>query len=282
MKNLRGESAMVSVENSKDLWGRVNDPSPQVIGPSPQMGSEGEAGFTLLEMVISVTLVAMMAVGLWGVFRISVLSWSRGTDFIDANQRNRTVLDLVEKQMASTYGIIAPVDLQAGGRIYPIFAGAETSVQFISLNSLRFQENPGLTMVSYDVMRDRVGNFSLVEREARYLGLDPAREGIFDRKDEEATALFSNLLSFKFEYFDPGTVDQPARWVTNWDASETGRLPAAISMTMIARDRKGGSFSRQIVVPIMAKPNDPRLNFVNPFYDSRPPSLRTYDQRLPR
>jgi hypothetical protein len=241
-----------------------------------------ELGFTLLEMIVSVTLVAMMAVGLWGVFRISVLSWSRGTDFIDANQRNRTVLDLIQKQMASTYGVIAPTDLQAGGRVYPIYAGAETSVQFISLNSLRFQENPGLTMVSYDVARDRTGAFSLEEREARYLGLDPTRESILDRRDEEATTLFSNLLSFKFEYFDPGTVDHPARWVTNWEASETGRLPAAISMTMVARDSKGGTFSRQIVVPIMSKPNDPRLNFVNPFFDSRPPSLRTYDPRLPR
>ncbi len=251
-----------------------------VAGSHPPSAGSAECGFTLIEIVVAVTLVAMMAVGLWAVLRVSVISWSRGSAFIDANQRNRTVLDLVQKQLASIYGLIAPIDPQTGGGIYPIFAGAETSMQFISLTSLRFQENPGLSMVSYDVVRDRAGNYSLMEREDRYLGLDPSRQSFLDRKDEQATTLFSNLLSFKFEYFDPGTADQPARWVTDWDPQETRRLPAAISMTMVLRDSRGGTFSRQIVVPIMAKPSDPRLAFVNPF-ESRPPSLRPYDQRMP-
>ncbi len=240
-----------------------------------------EAGFTLVEIVVAVTLVALMAVGLWAALRISVLSWSRGSDFVDANQRNRTVLDLVQKQMASIYGLVAPIDPQTGGGIYPIFAGAETSLQFISLNSLRFQENPGLTMVSYDVAGDRTGTYALMEREERYLGLDPSQQNLLDRKDEQATTLFPNLVSFKFEYFDPGTADQPAQWVTNWNAQETRRLPEAISMTMVSRDSRGGTFSRQIVVPIMAKVSDPRLNFVNPF-ESRPQRLGLYDPRMPR
>ncbi|HYK89571.1 MAG TPA: prepilin-type N-terminal cleavage/methylation domain-containing protein [Acidobacteriota bacterium] len=240
-----------------------------------------QRGFTLIEMVVAVTLVAMMAVGLWAALRVSVLSWSRGTDFIDANQRNRTIMDMIQKQLASICGLIAPIDPQIGGGIYPIFAGAETSVQFISLNPLRFQENPGLTMVSYDVIHDRAGNYTLMEREERYLGLDPSRQSFLDRREEQATPLFSNLLTFKFEYFDPGTADQQPRWVTNWDAQETKRLPAAISMTMVSRDLKGGTFSRQIVVPIMAKPSDPRLTFVNPF-ESRPPRLGLNDPRMPR
>jgi len=240
-----------------------------------------EQGFTLLEMLVAITLVAMMAVGMWAVFRISVMSWARGTDNIDANQRNRTVLDLVHKQMACIYGLIAPVDPQTGGAIYPIFSGSETSVQFISLSSLRFHENPGLTMVSYDMVRDRQGTFSLVEREDRYLGMDPSRQSFLERKDEQVTTLFLNLMTFKFEYFDPGNNERPPQWVANWDAREIGRLPLAISMTMIIRDPKGGTFSRQIVVPIMAMPFDPRLNFVNPF-ESRPQRLGPYDPRLPR
>ena len=96
-----------------------------------------ESGFTLLEMIIAVTLVAMLAVSIWGVFRISIESWKRGTEYIDANQRHRTILDLVKKQMASTYGLIAPVDLRTGGARYPLFAGTESSLQFISLNAAR-------------------------------------------------------------------------------------------------------------------------------------------------
>ncbi len=64
-------------------------------------------------MLVAVTLVAVMAVALWAVFRISINSWIRGTEFIDTNQRNRSILDLVKKQMASIYAVNAPADLQS-------------------------------------------------------------------------------------------------------------------------------------------------------------------------
>jgi general secretion pathway protein J len=233
----------------------------------PMLNSE--RGFTLMEMLIALTIVAVMAVALWAVFRISVDSWAKGTQFIDNNQRQRSTLDLVKKQVASIFGVLAPIDLQTGGAIYPVFGGTASSMQFVSLTSLRFQENPGLTLVSYDVTRDPQGGLSLIEREERYLGLDPSRESIFDRKETQVTALFDNLSEFLFEYYDPGTLDRPSQWVKAWDSKEAGRLPVAVSMTMITRDSKGGLLNRQVVVPVLAKVNDPRLLFVNPF-DSRP------------
>jgi prepilin-type N-terminal cleavage/methylation domain-containing protein len=224
-----------------------------------------ELGFTLLEMVIAVTLVAMMAVALWGIFRLSINSWKRGTDAIDVNQRNRSILDLVKKQMSSIYGTFTPIDPQNPVQPYPIFTGGENSVQFVSLCSLRFNDNPGLTFVSYDVDQDRQGNYALTERETRYLGDNPGRDSIFDRKEDTSVTIFDNLTSFSFEYFDPGTRELPAQWVRGWDSRDAGRMPAAISMTMIAKDPKGGTFSRFMVMPIPAKPYDPRQNFINPF-----------------
>jgi prepilin-type N-terminal cleavage/methylation domain-containing protein len=232
---------------------------------TPGLKNSREDGFTLLEIIVAVTLVAMMAVGLWSVLRISINSWKRGTDFIDANQRNRSILDLVKKQMASIYGLMAPVDLASGGSTYPIFAGSEDSVQFISLNSLRFLQNPGLTMVSYDVARDAKGGLALVEREAQYLGMDPSREGILDRKDDTVLTIFDNLSSFSFEYFDPGAQDRPPQWMKEWSAKETGRMPTAISMTMVARDSSGAGVSRHLVIPIIARPWDPTFDLTNPF-----------------
>ncbi len=243
---------------------------------------QSERGFTLMEMVISLTIMAIMALALWATFKISVDSWAKGTQFIDNNQRQRSTLDLVKKQVASSFGVLAPIDIQTGGAIYPVFGGSPTSVQFVSLTSLRFQENPGLTLVSYDAVRDPQGNISLLEREEQYLGLDPTRETIFDRKDTQVTTLFDNLTEFLFEYYDPGTLERASGWVKSWDSKETGRLPAAISMTMVSRDSKGGLLNKQVVVPVLAKVNDPRLMFVNPF-DTRPrPRGGPNDPNFPR
>ncbi len=244
-------------------------------------GVRNEQGFTLLEMLVSVTLIAVMAVALWAVFRISINSWIRGTEFIDINQRSRSILDLVKKQMASVHGVMVQADLQTGGATYPVFFGTESSVQFISLNSLRFQDNPGLTMVSYDLVPDRRGGYSLVERERQFLGLDPGQENIFEDRNEPVTVIYENLMTFMFEYFDPGSPSRPPRWVREWNPRETREMPAAISMTMISRDPKGGLLSRHMVVPIQAKPYDTRLMFVNPF-ETRPRRPREDDPSASR
>ncbi len=221
------------------------------------------AGFTLLEMLIAVTLVAVMAVGLWAIFRISIQSWSRGTEFIDTNQHHRSILDLVRKQMASTLGIFSAADPINNLPSNLIFAGAPDSLHFVSVNSLRFMESPGLTLVSYEVNQDSSGDYSLVEKESRYLG-QPLDQNLFSGQSKPTT-VFNNLTSCLFEYFDQGSNDIPPQWVREWDGLNLRRLPAAISITMISHEGRGNSLVRRMVVPVQAAALDPRINFINPF-----------------
>jgi prepilin-type N-terminal cleavage/methylation domain-containing protein len=222
--------------------------------------AQSEKGFTLLEMLIAVTLVAMMALSLWAVFRISIRSWTRGTEFIDANQRHRSILDMARKQMASTYGFMTPANPGRGLMSRLIFNGTETSLRFISLNSLHFQESPGLTYAAYEIVQESNGSFSLVEKEARYLGQD------FDQEEPAGQSkpmpVFRNLTSCLFEYFDPENRDTP--WVREWDGEKLRRLPEAISITMISHDPEGNTLNRHMVVPIQAKVFDQRVNQMNP------------------
>jgi prepilin-type N-terminal cleavage/methylation domain-containing protein len=213
-------------------------------------------GFSLLEMIVAITLVAMMAVGLWAVFSMSIRAWSRGTEFIDTNQRHRSILDLVRKQIASTYGL-TPVDLQAEGILAPLFVGTGESLSFISLNSLQFQESPGLTLVSYEVVQNSGGSYALIEMEQPYLGTIPDLENTGSQAGR--IAIFENLLGFTFEYFDPGSRDSPSRWVGEWDGQIERRLPQAVSMTMMSRDPRGNTLSRHMVIPIQTQTNNPRI-----------------------
>jgi prepilin-type N-terminal cleavage/methylation domain-containing protein len=216
-----------------------------------------ESGFTLLEVLVSVTLVAVMAVGLWALFRISIRSWSRGTGFIDANQRYRSILDSIRKQMASVYPLYTPMDLQTGSMIYPMFSGDENNLRFISLNSLQFRESPGLTFVSYEVTQDSNSEYSLIERETPYTGQPPdeAAMGI-----SRTTTIFENLVECGFEYFDKGDGSNPPQWVSAWDPQKLMRMPLAVSVTMTSRDSQGVSLSRRIIAPISAEAIDPRFS----------------------
>ena len=216
-----------------------------------------------MEMLIAVTLVALMAVGLWSVFSISLRSWSRGTQFIDKNQRHRTTLDMVRKQIASAYGLYGQIEEESSTNQGLIFFGTSDFLRFLSLNSLQLQESPGLTLVSYEVVQNSPGEFILMQRETRYLN-QKIEEGLFT--DQSAvTTIFENLASCTFEYLDPGGTTNPPRWVTEWDGKQSGRLPAAVSITLVARDPRGNNLSRHMVVSIPAKPQSLRPNILTPF-----------------
>jgi prepilin-type N-terminal cleavage/methylation domain-containing protein len=221
-----------------------------------------EKGFTLVETIVAVTIVAMMSVGIWSIFRTGIRSWARGTEYIDESQRYRNILDLVRKQMASAYPMMAPTDPDSPGPSYPIFQGTETRLNFISLNSLNFQESPGLTLVNYEVVPNAEGDYSLVESEARYIGELPDAEE--NAVPVNTIPLFKNLTECHFEYRksddDP---DNPGEWVTEWDGQEIGKLPVAISMNMLATDTNGSTLNRNIFVPVHAPEGNTQLNTLN-------------------
>jgi len=209
---------------------------------------QSEKGFTLLEMIVAVTLVAMMAVGIWSVFRTSLRAWSRGTEYIDASQRQRNILDMVRKQLASAYPLSAPPDLASPVAVHPIFYGTETRLSFISLNSLRFHDSPGLTLVNYEVTQDPQGAYVLHEREERYLDRIPDPESEIDLAG--ITPLLDNLDQCYFEYRSNSDDEEP--WIREWNAAERGQLPEAVAINMAAVDTDGNTRSYQIIVPIHA------------------------------
>ena len=212
-----------------------------------------EKGFTLIETIVAVTLVSMMAIGIWSVFRTGIRSWSHGTESIDTSQRHRILLDMVRKQMASAYPLVpSSANQEATGTSYPMFKGTETTLSFVSLNSLHFQDSPGLTLVNYDLNQDSEdGSYSVVESEERYLGQAISSDS--ETSFSSSVSLFNNLSNCYFEYRSPdNSQDNSETWVREWDAQEKRQLPIAISLTMETMDLNGNTRKNQIMVPVQA------------------------------
>ncbi len=231
-------------------------------------GSRTE-GFTLIEMMVSVTLIAMIALCVWGALRITIASWKRGTSSIDANQQRRSIYDLMEKQIASMSPLLPPLDPTTGIGQYPIFVGSDTAMQFLSPCAFRFKDSPGMTFAEYDIVADQEGGYSVTEKETPYLGGDPTQAEGTVEPDESAITIFDHLTSASFEYFDPGTQDTEPQWVTEWNGLDYMSLPAAIKITLVAHDAAGGSRDRQIVIPITSKINNSMVGFFNPAMNPR-------------
>lgn len=225
---------------------------------------DGTGGFTLIEMLVSVTLIALIALCVWGVMRITIASWKRGTDSIDMNQQHRATLDLMQKQIASMSALLPPIDPQTGMGQYPIFVGSDTGMQFLSPCALRFQDVPGMAYVEYDVVSEADGTYSLVEKETSYLGGDPTQAEGFGQGDEPTVTIFEHLSSATFEYFDPGTPTIAPQWVSDWSGLDYMSLPTAVRMTISMQETGGGTKNRQIVIPISSEINNLQVGAITP------------------
>ena len=67
----------------------------------PLWGRGSSAGFTLLELLISMTLLVVIVVIAFGAMRISSRSMSAGERKMDALERYRTVLSIIDSQVES-------------------------------------------------------------------------------------------------------------------------------------------------------------------------------------
>ncbi len=227
--------------------------------PGKSSAIQSEKGFTLLEMMVAVTLVVLMAVGIWSIFRTTIRAWSRGTEYIDASQRRRNILDMVRKQIASAYPLAAPSDPSMPVAVNPIFHGTESSLHFISLNSLHFQDSPGLTLVNYEVTQDPLGGaYILGESEERYLW--QAVDSESETNPPATTLLFGNLAECYFEYRSD---DSEEPWVREWDAQERGQLPEAIAVIMAAVEMDGITRNHRVIVPIHATLGTLQMNILS-------------------
>ena len=225
-----------------------------------------DAGFTLLELLIAVTLIAVMAVGVWAALELCVRTWSRGIDAIDDNQRERSTRDLVRKQIASAYPLTRS---SSGGQITtaattaarvaatrtslasaPVFLGGETSLRFVSPNSLLSMDSAGLVMATYEAEIDSDGNITLMQREAPYTG-----QGADDGGYTSSIPVFNNIKECTFEYYDLGDADNPAEWLTEWDTGSRRRMPAAVRISMLFQDSNRNPPGIQMIIPLRAQYN---------------------------
>jgi prepilin-type N-terminal cleavage/methylation domain-containing protein len=226
---------------------------------SKHQKNTNENGFTLLELLVAITLIAVMSVGVWTALELCVRSWTRGIEAIEINQRDRNTYDLVRKQIASAYPLIPSSARSLDGQntvipisaaSTPVFRGGENSMRFITPNSLLSMDSAGLVLVTYEAEVDSNGNIFIVQREAPYTGQDPDDGGF-----TSAAYVFYNLKECTFEYYNYGDANNPAEWLTEWDTASRRRLPAAVRISMLYKDARSGSPGRQMIIPLRAQYN---------------------------
>jgi len=194
-----------------------------------------ERGFTLLELLISITILGLIATLILGAFRIGVRAWEKGEKDVEIHQRERVVLDLVRRQLSS---VCLRGVRDAGGRILT-FEGDGKSMQFVSHVNLVPSNAYGLAFVNYEIRADEDSggeNFTLYEKNVVLLNKDTETEG---PGEDEFICLINGVGSLGFEYYKEPTEEEEeiSPWRETWDMEEEKGFPLAVRVMLETNEK---------------------------------------------
>jgi len=189
-------------------------------------------GFTLLELIISLTIVSLVAVLVYTTLNIGARAAQSGETRSVDNQRARAAISLITRHLKSAY----PLSLQGEKGTTLYFFGGPKELSFVS--GAGRPEAGGLERVTY-FLREQDGRRSLwVRTSAPALPADllQDREGSLQQESE----VLPDVEDVTWEYLDRSRqLDMRSRpkeeWTDRWDGEKKQTLPAAIRFSWRAR-----------------------------------------------
>jgi general secretion pathway protein J len=186
--------------------------------------------FTLVEVMVSLTIMGFILLMIFGVFRLGIAAWEKGETSREDYQKVRIVSQLVSQQMKSA--VPYKVKAQKAEGDYLVFEGKPRSLKFVSTLSLRNRKPSGFVYAFYEFQEGGKEGGRLLLYEGRAVN----KNFLEELPPEEARVpLFAGLSAVRFEYLreEDALKSLPGGWVEQWDAKEEKALPAAMRMTLV-------------------------------------------------
>ncbi len=171
-------------------------------------------GFTLIELVIALTIVGAMLAVMFGGLRVGVAAWRQGDARAEVLQHARSLSQIVTQTLAGTHPYRTGATGPAATRL--LFVGELDRIAFVTATP----PVPFPTPIAFAAV--------ILERDASGLHVLqkplPARDP-FERLTPVVTDNTVTELRMRYLRLDGG-------WETHWDGAREPTLPAAVEVTL--------------------------------------------------
>lgn len=188
-------------------------------------------GFTLLELMISTAIIAVIVVIIAGALRLGLKSVSSGEKRAETLERFRASLSIIDSQIQSEMPLTYK-DEDGAMRYY--FKGDRTSLDF-STNFSLWGGQTGYVIASYNVETDNSGKTSL-----------SVSENIIGIEAKRTATLLEAYDDIYFEYFYKDPAEENGKWIEQW--TEDAIMPEKIRLRLV---KDGKELS--ILIPMRTK-----------------------------
>ncbi len=188
-------------------------------------------GFTLLEMIISLSIIGIIILVISGAMRLGVNSMDKGDRKINSLERIRSSMNIMDSQVQSLFPF--KYDEDGVEKIY--FSGKGNSLMF-STNYSAWGAEWGYISVKYSVVEDNNGKFGL-----------QSVENVLGRERLRTLKLFDSLKGIYFEYLSQKESEDGEifEWVDSWESDKS--IPPKIRVHLLY-DEKEYSFTLPVRV----------------------------------
>ncbi len=174
----------------------------------------GQRGFTLLELMISITRLGLIVLITTSAMRLGYRSLESGEKKSEEVERLMTSVHLISGQIES---IMLTRSTEEGAQLrYPLSGGPET-ISFPSSYSL-FSGLRGNVQVTYTVVTEGRGQFL------------SATEGTIGMEEKNEARLMGPFDRISFEYFARDATEEEGKWVGEW--TDTDTLPEKVRLRL--------------------------------------------------
>jgi general secretion pathway protein J len=172
-------------------------------------------GFTLLEVLIALSIVGMLLTIAFGGLRVAMAAWRQGEDRAEAHQHVRAVAYTLSRALGAAYPYRGTRGLSP--EVVVLFAGGEARLEFVTQAApLPLQVPVAFTAVT--IAMDDDDKPGLVIRQRPLPNRDPFTEGTVVLHDPSVTS-----LAFKF-------LGEDGEWVDTWNGQDAKTIPRAVQL----------------------------------------------------
>ena len=178
-----------------------------------------QRGFTLVEVVIALTIVATVLVVMFGSLRVGMAAWQRGDERAEVLERARSLTQIVTRSLGAAHPYMTSQEGGEAPRL--LFEGAPDRVAFVT-SAPPFPTTAPIALTAVTLSQEAGQVPGLAVRQKPLPNAQPFDLGL------QPTLVDGTVSEVRFRYLR----ESDRAWTERWDSVQEKALPLAVEMTL--------------------------------------------------